>query len=96
MSKRTASVTGLVLWVLLASTAVSEDWPTYQHDNRRSAKTAEQLAAEDLTPSWVHQFARPKTAWPPPRTIRPGATLREAPQSMQFASTYQSPAALAG
>lgn len=40
------------------------DWPTYQHDNRRSGITTEQLNAANLAQSWVFvSKSRPQPAW---------------------------------
>jgi outer membrane protein assembly factor BamB len=43
------------------------DWPTWQHDNRRTGATEEQLAAEALQLTWAwHSAAPPQTAWAGP------------------------------
>lgn len=44
----------------------AEDWPTYQHDNRRSAATSEKLKFP-LTDSWTFKSTRPpQNAWEGP------------------------------
>ena len=49
---------------VFASTAQSEDWPTFRHDAERSGYTTESLA-EKLTLRWTHQTADPaRPAWP--------------------------------
>lgn len=45
---------------------LAEDWPTYQHDNRRSGVTSEELALP-LNASWVYRSpVPPMTAWSGP------------------------------
>lgn len=56
----------LVLQVALLTSAVAEDWPTYQHDNSRSGLTKDSLSYP-LRQLWVHQPAHaPAPAWPAP------------------------------
>ena len=46
--------------------AFGEDWPTYRHNNRRSAATTEQLSLP-LVQAWLYLSpGRPQTAWPGP------------------------------
>lgn len=55
------------LCFLLQSKSIAEDWPVYQHDNYRSAKTSEQIPAPLLEPSWSWQSAHPpQPAWSGP------------------------------
>ncbi|MCB1099483.1 MAG: PQQ-binding-like beta-propeller repeat protein [Verrucomicrobiae bacterium] len=55
----------LVLVALIAPTQAA-DWPTFQHDNRRSSVTTEQLATP-LKEAWHYQSAiPPQTAWTAP------------------------------
>ncbi len=60
-------LTGIVGLVLVACVqAVAEDWPTYQHDNRRSGITAENLEVP-LQEAWRYQASHPpRPAWPAP------------------------------
>ena len=52
--------------LLAAGTAVAEDWPTYQHDERRSGVTPERLPLP-LRERWVHRPRHaPRPAWPAP------------------------------
>ncbi len=45
---------------------IAEDWPTYQHDNRRSGVTSEELAFP-LAQTWHYQSPTPpRTAWSGP------------------------------
>ena len=63
------NIQAVVLIIILFSTAHirAEDWPVYQHDNYRSAKTAEQLPAPLLEPSWTWKSAHlPQPAWSGP------------------------------
>ena len=56
----------VVLWGY-CPVAVAEDWPTYQHDNRRSGVTAEGLNVEALEEQWVYESpCPPQPAWPGP------------------------------
>lgn len=48
----------------VANLAGAADWPTYQHDNLRSAVTSEELALSSLTQTWVHVSRHaPQPAW---------------------------------
>ncbi|MBX7168691.1 MAG: PQQ-binding-like beta-propeller repeat protein [Pirellulales bacterium] len=50
-----------------ANAGWAADWPTYQHDLRRSAVTAEQLDASQLGLAWSWESANlPQPAWPGP------------------------------
>ncbi len=54
---------GLCLLPLLAA---ADDWPTYRHDNRRSAVSPESLR-QPLQEDWVYRAPRPpQTAWAGP------------------------------
>jgi outer membrane protein assembly factor BamB len=51
--------------VLISTTQVRADWPTYLHDNERTATSSEQLALP-LHLRWVHESRHPpRPAWPP-------------------------------
>jgi len=51
----------------LTSISHAEDWPVYQHDNHRSAKTAEALAPAKLREQWAHRSPQPpRPAWAGP------------------------------
>lgn len=64
MSRRMLLV--LVSLHLNVSWAVA-DWPTWQHDNRRSGSTDEPIPVTQLTPDWVWQSpSPPQTAWSGP------------------------------
>jgi len=55
--------------IFLASAAAlpAEDWPTFRHDNYRSAQTDESLDAEKLALDWVWQSPQPpQPAWAGP------------------------------
>jgi len=57
----------LCIWVmsLALSQVQAEDWPTFQHDNRRSGVTSEHLASP-LQMRWQVNAGVPKTAWSGP------------------------------
>lgn len=64
-------LTGLVaLWFIAvgggvsASTAESEDWPTWRHDAKRSAVSSATLPDSPCL-LWVRELPRPRPAWPP-------------------------------
>jgi len=65
---RCRRITPLVVVALsLEGSLFAEDWPVYQHDPFRSAKTAEEISAPLLEPSWTWQSAHPpQPAWPGP------------------------------
>lgn len=50
--------------LLCTSFAWADDWPTYRHDDRRSALSDESLSAEGLVLDWVYRSAfPPEPAW---------------------------------
>jgi len=54
----------IILLTLLSGLLSASDWPSYQHDNRRSGITTDQLDAANLSQSWVFTAkARPQPAW---------------------------------
>ena len=54
------------LLAVLSAAAMAEDWPTFRHDNARSAVTEEALAPP-LHPQWVFTPPHPpEPAWPDP------------------------------
>ncbi len=54
----------ILILSLLSGMTLASDWPSYQHDNRRSGITADQLNAANLTQSWVFTAkSRPQPAW---------------------------------
>lgn len=65
-SSREARVVALLTCVVLPASASAAGWPTYRHDNHRSAVTAEQLRLP-LTERWHYQPpAPPQPAWTGP------------------------------
>jgi len=58
---------GAVVWtLLLARPLLADDWPTFRHDNRRSAATAESLPLP-LQEVWTYRSpVAPQTAWSGP------------------------------
>ena len=53
----------LVVWCCVGL-ARADDWPVFQQNHQRNAKTAEQLPAEDLVLSWTWQSPQtPQPAW---------------------------------
>ncbi|MBP7050961.1 MAG: PQQ-binding-like beta-propeller repeat protein [Phycisphaerae bacterium] len=66
-SRVSVSVFGVMCLLAIASPAArAEDWPTYQHDNRRSGVTGEQLQLP-LQKAWEYvPNDYPRTAWSGP------------------------------
>ena len=65
--KLTSIAVFLFLFLVPVVDVRSADWPTYRHDNSRSATTAEKIDAEKLELSWVHRAAlAPRPAWAGP------------------------------
>lgn len=63
--RRTAATILSFAFVLAFACGAGADWPTYLHDNERSAKTDEQLSLP-LHVQWVHESRHaPRPAWPP-------------------------------
>jgi outer membrane protein assembly factor BamB len=63
----------------LAATAVADDWPTYRHDNQRSAVTAERVAAP-LSEDWAFTpLHGPSHAWGDPQP-KPVEKILEQPR----------------
>jgi outer membrane protein assembly factor BamB len=51
----------------LTATASAADWPTFRHDNTRSARSSESLPAAELGLAWLWQSAEPpQPAWAGP------------------------------
>lgn len=64
-TRRTVWTLGaLFAWAAVASWAHAGDWPTYQHDNRRSATTDEQFKPKALKEAWRFDSPyAPQPAW---------------------------------
>ncbi|MDA7527862.1 PQQ-binding-like beta-propeller repeat protein [Planctomicrobium sp.] len=56
----------ITLQMVVSSLAIA-DWPTWQHDNRRTGASEESVAPEKLVLDWAWQSAAPpQSAWPGP------------------------------
>ncbi len=63
----------------------ADDWPTYQHDIRRSGHTPEQLDAASLSPAWTWRSPHPpQTAWPGPARWDAYAYHRDLPSMRAY------------
>lgn len=71
-------ITIAVLLTLAAPAAVpADDWPTFRHDNHRSGKTTQRIAADRLQQAWVWRSpAPPQPAWAGPAKWDAFAQLR--------------------
>jgi outer membrane protein assembly factor BamB len=68
--------------------AFADDWPTYQHDNRRSGVSLERLDLP-LKPAWVYTPQHPpRPAWPPPAKADFWHQKRELNPRMIFDRAY--------
>ena len=57
----------VTLLLALTATASAADWPTFRHDNTRSARSSESLPAAELGLAWLWQSAEPpQPAWAGP------------------------------
>ncbi|APZ92406.1 PQQ-binding-like beta-propeller repeat protein [Fuerstiella marisgermanici] len=75
--------------LLLATAANAADWPTWQHDNRRTGATDEQLPVTKLRLSWAWQSATPpKTAWAGPAKWDAYAFHRNLPSMRNYDSAF--------
>lgn len=58
------NVLGLLAVSLLVSRLSADDWPVFQQNNQRNAKTAERLSVDRLVPDWTwRSVAAPEPAW---------------------------------
>ena len=74
---RPAILSVLACLGVLLPLAWADDWPTFRHDNHRSGKTAERLAAESLGQEWVWRSPQPpQPAWAGPAKWDAYAGLR--------------------
>ncbi len=65
--KNSVSLFSIILAVLSCSVALAEDWPTYQHDIRRSGCSSEILDFQALQEAWTYKSPYPpQTAWAGP------------------------------
>jgi outer membrane protein assembly factor BamB len=70
---------------LLVPAGVFADWPTWQHDNRRTGATEEQLKVESLVPDWVWTSPTPPdTAWSGPAKWDAYAFHRKLPSMRNY------------
>lgn len=54
----------IIILSLISAHAMASDWPSYQHDNRRSGITPDQLTAGTLSQKWIFTAkSRPQPAW---------------------------------
>ncbi len=82
------SICFLLLLCCINKTGFAEDWPTYQHDNRRSAVTSEKLSLP-LKQSWVHHPAHsPQPAWARPAKWDAYAEVKELKAMRNYDHAY--------
>lgn len=81
----------LILWLLVIASppGYAESWPTWQHDNRRTGTTSEQLQVEALQIDWTWQSASPpQTAWAGPAKYDAYAFHRNLPSMRNYDSVF--------
>jgi len=82
------SISLIMLLCCLTRTGIAEDWLTYQHDNRRSAVTSENLKLP-LKQSWVYQPAQsPQPAWARPAKWDAYAEVKELKAMRNYDHAY--------
>jgi outer membrane protein assembly factor BamB len=65
------------------------DWPTWQHDNRRTGSTDEQLHVSKLSLKWVWQsVSPPQTAWSGPAKYDAYAFHRNLPSMRNYDAVF--------
>jgi len=85
--------TAICLLGVISPTARAEDWPTYQHDNRRSGVTAERLPFP-LRKVWEYACAQPpQTAWAGPAKWDSYANIRNLKSMRNFDPVFHATAA---
>jgi len=77
---------GLILFALLAAApAFGSDWPTYQHDVRRSGYSEQPLDATRLRPAWTWRSPQPpQPAWAGPARWDAYAGHRDLPSMRNY------------
>lgn len=78
-----------VLVACFFSPATADDWPTWQHDNRRTGSTEEQIDAARLVPQWTWRSpVPPMTAWHGPAKWDAYAYHRNLPSMRSYDSAF--------
>ena len=85
-SSYSAAIRRFVLaFVLISRAGIAADWPTWQHDNRRTGATVEQLQTEKLTLKWTWTSSSPpQTAWAGPAKYDAYAYHRNLPSMRNY------------
>jgi outer membrane protein assembly factor BamB len=81
----------VALAVLLGcgTSCIAEDWPTWQHDQRRSGFSGEAIDAETLGVEWVWRSAfPPQTAWHGPAKWDAYARIRDLPAMRSYDQVF--------
>jgi len=80
------SLLSLLLWMTLAVSAVSaSDWPTYQHDIRRTGFTEERIEPNELALQWTWRSPHPpQPAWAGPAKWDAYAKRRDLPPMRSY------------
>lgn len=77
-------IVGLLMSVGSFHSAFGQDWPTYRHDNRRSAVTKEQIRLP-LRQAWHYSSpGPPQTAWPGPAKWDSYANIKDLKSMRNF------------
>ncbi len=82
-----------ISWVFLciaSRSGASADWPTWQHDNRRSGSTAEEIDAKSLGTAWIWRSPfPPQPAWAGPAKWDAFAKIKNLPSMRNYDLAFQ-------
>ena len=79
----------LLLSLLAGTVTQADDWPTWQHDQRRSGFSEEQIAAENLSVEWSWQSNfPPQPAWHGPAKWDAYARIRDLPAMRSYDQVF--------
>jgi outer membrane protein assembly factor BamB len=80
----------IVILQAMMSVPANADWPTWQHDNRRTGSTDEQLQVGRLSLDWVWQSdSPPLTAWSGPAKYDAYAFHRNLPSMRNYDAVFR-------
>ena len=84
---RLFSLVILLLWV--GASCIADDWPTWQHDQRRSGFSGEELEPAKLAVEWTWQSNfPPQPAWHGPAKWDAYARIRDLPAMRSYDQVF--------